>query len=68
MRPERTGRAQRARLAVLGHGPLENPHGLIMDGVDTPACGQAEGDWTLHVPIAWKQRKKEKVTVAVDPA
>ncbi|MDQ0475462.1 IS5 family transposase [Labrys wisconsinensis] len=63
----RKGAGKEARLCFMGHGLMENRHGLIVDACLTQADGQAERVAALHMIEPWADRSNA-ITLGADKA
>lgn len=63
----RKGRGKEAKLCFMGHGLMENRHGLLVDACLTPAGGHAERVAALHM-IEPRADRPQAITLAADKA
>ena len=63
----RKGLGKEAKLCFMGHGLMENRHGLVVDACLTPADGQAERVAALHM-IEPRADRPRTITLGADKA
>jgi len=63
----RKGPGKEAKLSFIGHGLMENRHGLLVDACLTPADGHAERVAALHM-IEPRAERPRAVTLGADKA
>lgn len=63
----RKARGQESRLCYMGHALMENRHGLVVDGLVTPANGTAERTATLAM-LDRRPNTRRRITLGADKA
>lgn len=63
----RKGKGKEAKLCFMGHGLMENRHGLLVDACLTPANGHAERVAALHM-IEPRADRPGRITLGADKA
>lgn len=66
-RPYRKGAGKEAKLCFMGHGLMENRHGLLVDACLTQADGHAERVAALHM-IEPRAERPRAITLGADKA